>query len=117
MSKLVFDNRMAKRGGELIRGSRILSVDPLIKEARVVYEATKQEPFYTYQMGKQQQLGNGNILISEPMAGRIFEVDQQGNTVWEYINRWSDTEVAMVSEAIRIPEQDWTGDATACAQQ
>ncbi len=33
-----------------------------------------------------QRLGNGNTLICEALTGRVFEVDTEGEIVWDYIN-------------------------------
>lgn len=54
-------------------------------------------------MGKQQPLENGNILIAEADGGRAFEVTRDGEVVWEFINRWSEDQVAVITEAQRLP--------------
>ena len=34
---------------------------------------------------RNQKLKNGNRLITEATAGRVFEISPQGETVWEWI--------------------------------
>ena len=59
--------------------------------------------FYTEIGGKHQILPNGNILISEFTAGRVFEVTSVGEIVWSYINRYDENEVYSISEGTRYP--------------
>jgi hypothetical protein len=101
---MLFDNRakISKRVGT--DGSRILEVDPTSREIEVAYQGNPDDIFFTAQMGKQQPLENGNILIASADGGRAFEVNRAGETVWEYINRWSDKKVAVITEAQRVPE-------------
>ena len=101
---LVFDNRFDAKGGKVLGGSRILSIDPRTREVNVVYEGNDKNRFYTGARGKQQRLPNGNILIVEQGAGRAFEVTPSGKMVWSYINRYDEDEVYGISEAIRFPK-------------
>jgi len=39
-------------------------------------------------------------------GGRVFEVDAEGNTVWEYVNRYNDEYVAEVTGA-RLLDADY----------
>ncbi len=98
----IFDNRQLTSDGR--KGfSRIVSVDPVSRAVRVLYEGTEQNRFYTSIMGKQQPLPNGNILITESKGGRAFEVAQNGETVWSFVNRWDEDWVVTISEATRYP--------------
>jgi Arylsulfotransferase (ASST) len=99
----VFDNRMDNANGALFGGSRIVEIDPAAQGVSVLYESNDDDFFYTDIMGKQQRLPNGNVLITESQGGRAFEVTEDGEIVWTYINRWDDDEVAWISEATRYP--------------
>ena len=48
----------------------------------------KQHPkaFFSLILSNAQRLPNGNTLINEGTNGRFFEVDPNGEMVWEYIN-------------------------------
>jgi hypothetical protein len=86
---LVFDNRT---GGPVRREfgfSRILEVNPATRRIAWSYAGSEREPFYTDARGKQQPLPNGNVLVTEAQAGRVFEVargPEGGRIVWEWVN-------------------------------
>lgn len=109
------NNRDGTPTGSLLGGSNILEVDPVTGATRVMYGGISSQRMYSENMGKHQSLESpaGNILITESTAGRVLEVDSTGETVWQFINRFDDDEVALVFEATRYPEgyftvTDWT---------
>ena len=77
----------------------------------MLYEGNDNNSFYTDQRGKCQHLPNGNILIVEAYAGRVFEVTSSGQIVWVYINRYDEDEIYKIEGAIRLPEsyKNFTG--------
>ena len=50
------------------------------------YIANNPGDFYSTNISGANRLANGNTMICEGNTGRFFEVDDLGNTVWEYIN-------------------------------
>ena len=74
---LVYDNRNAGLG------SRVAEIFPETGEIVWEYEA---EGFYSGHISGAQRLINGNTLICEGAEGRIFEVDPEGNIVWEHFS-------------------------------
>ncbi len=50
------------------------------------YVADPVTDFFSGRVSGAQRLPNGNTLICEGSNGRLFEVDYDGNMVWEYIN-------------------------------
>ena len=44
------------------------------------------ERFYSEAWGEQQPLPNGNVLITESYAGRVFEINRAGDIVWSWVN-------------------------------
>jgi hypothetical protein len=62
----------------------------------------------------QQQLPNGNILITESLGGRVLEVtrDQPGRIVWEYVNALGEIDgrarVGLITHAERFPAESLT---------
>ena len=97
----IFDNNVApeSRGPQ----SRIVTVSAKNNQVQVVYSGSEKQPFYTNIMGKHQWLPNGNILITESMKGRAFEINPDGELVWEYLNLVSKGLLALVDEAQRLP--------------
>jgi hypothetical protein len=95
----VFDNHTDNADGRVFGGSRIVKVDPNTREVQVVYAGNRQSPFYTDIEGEHAYLVNGNLLISESMAGRIFEVDHSSRIVWEFVNRYDEARVVAETNA------------------
>jgi len=87
-------------GVELL-GSRIMAINPATKQETVLYRSGADNFFHTPIRGKQQFLPNGNILITEWAAGRVFEVDKDGRVVWNYLNRFDEDEMYIISQASR----------------
>jgi len=79
-SIMLFDNR-----GKSPRASRILKYNHQTKISTVAYEGNAANPFATRIRGMQQQLANGNLLITESQRGRIFEVLPTREIVWDFI--------------------------------
>jgi len=101
---VVFNNNNDAAEGTLFGGSNVLAIDPGTREVTVAYQAAPGQRWFTHVRGKQQILENGNALITENEAGRVFEVTPDGEVVWEFINRYDEDEVARMSDAVRYPE-------------
>jgi len=50
------------------------------------YQAPNPSDFYSNIQSGAERLGNGNTLICEGVEGRFFEIDIDGNKVWDYVN-------------------------------
>jgi hypothetical protein len=98
----VFDN-LGVLPGASPRQSRILILTAPEGTIEVAYEGTAEHPFFTNIMGKSQWLANGNLLITESRRGRAFEVNQKGETVWEYLNPVGNGMIGIVEEVTRLP--------------
>lgn len=95
--------------------SRIMTVDPKTHETRVIFRGSKQVPFYSWERGKHQILENGNILITEPQHGRVFEVDPKGQLVWEREMVWDSKTNLIVTEARHLPPAFYAGGPPTCS--
>jgi hypothetical protein len=78
---VLFDNRGNIGAGE---PSRILEVDPISGATIRSYSGGTAHPFSSSVHGTKQLLPNGNLLITETMGGRVFEVTDAGALVWQY---------------------------------
>ncbi len=83
-SVLVFDNGNL-RVGSTSPFSRALQFDPRTGETVWAYTDPMPAAFFSPYMGSAERLWNGNTLICESAFGRLFEVTQEGRTVWEYL--------------------------------
>ena len=89
--------------GSRLGGSTIIEADPVSGQTSVRYGGRPDQMMYTKIRGTHQRLANGNTLIAESHAGRVFEISEAGDIVWKYTNRYDDTSVALVIDAIRYP--------------
>ena len=80
---MLFDNGM-HRGD--VDYSRVIEIDPDTNEIVWEYTGNPPESFYSPIVGNSEWLPNGNILICEGAAGRIFELTPMREVVWEYVN-------------------------------
>ena len=114
----VFNNNSDDtESGTIFGGSSIVRVDPSSGAVTVRYGAALDQHMYTRYRGKHQTLENGNILVTETQAGRIFEIDDRGDIVWEFMNRFDEDEVASVTQADRYPEDYFTVEDWACGSE
>lgn len=77
---LIFDNG-TRRGS-----SRVIQVEPATQRIVWQYQGDPPESFFSDVRGSAQALPNGNVLVTESMRGRVFEVTRAGDVVWEFLN-------------------------------
>ena len=85
---LVFDNGFHELYAPNVM-SRVLELNP--NDGTIVWcfgESNERHLFYSSTMSSCQRLPNGNTFICEGTWGRIFEVDQEGELVWEFVNNF-----------------------------
>ena len=102
------NNNDGTPAGSSLGGSTVVEVDPVTGAARTLYGGSPGQMVYSNIRGKHQKLANGNLLITESEAGRLLEVDGNGEIVWEYVNRYDDKDVAVIFEGSRYPEHYFT---------
>jgi hypothetical protein len=100
----VFDNNNVgpEQSGQR---SQIVLLSAASRQRTVYYTAHDRAPFYSDIMGKHQWLPNGNLLITESMRGRAFEIDRDGRVVWEYVNLVGAGYAALMEEVQRLPDR------------
>jgi len=98
----VFDNNHVGPYGSGVQ-SRIVAIDAPTNGLTVKFAGNDDVPFYTDEMGKHQWLPNGNLLVTESVLGRAFELNPAGEVVWEYINYVAPDQVGYVTEVTRLP--------------
>ena len=99
----IFDNqRDLPNPDSDIGASMIKSVNPATGETKDIYPRDGESQFYTSVGGKHQKRANGNRLITEALAGRVFEVTSRVETVWEWISEpFDEKDVPEVFEGTR----------------
>jgi len=97
----VFDNNNV--GAPPDQGaSRIVEYSFADGTEKVLFEGDAAHPFYSYIMGKQHRLANGNLLVTESVKGRVLEVDDEGRVIWTYNNIVKPGIAGLVEDAQRI---------------
>jgi hypothetical protein len=95
------------------RVSTITRIDPATNSYRTLYGGTSDQELLSIIRGKVDQTAGGGLFITEFEGGRVLETDAGGRVVWEYINRYSESEVAEITEGRLYPEgyfavADWS---------
>jgi outer membrane protein assembly factor BamB len=74
----VFDNGEAT--------SRVIEIDPAKDEIVWSYHGVPFNQFFSGHISGASRLESGNVLVCEGTSGRLFEVNQASEVVWEWIN-------------------------------
>ena len=79
----IFDN-----GSERPQGNRSRVIEVNLATDKIVWEyaANGSNSFFSYRQGAAQRLPNGNVLVTSPQQGHLFEVTPDGEVVWEFVN-------------------------------
>ena len=81
---IVFDNGSSPyKDLDHVGCSFAIELDPVAQKTMWAYD--DREFFHSNFTSAVQRLRNGNTLITEAWHGRIFEVTQEKETVWEYV--------------------------------
>jgi outer membrane protein assembly factor BamB len=74
----VYDNGQAT--------SRVIEIDPETNEIIWTYHGVPFSQFFSGHISGASRLDSGNVLVCEGTSGRLFEVNQAREVVWEWIN-------------------------------
>ncbi|WP_223279690.1 aryl-sulfate sulfotransferase [Streptomyces sp. SDr-06] len=81
---LVFDNGVYRPGHD-VPYSRLVELDRASGAVVWEYHDPARESFFAPFMGAAQRLPNGNTLVTDSPAGRLFEVTREGYLCWEFV--------------------------------
>ncbi|MFF4186281.1 aryl-sulfate sulfotransferase [Streptomyces sp. NPDC001691] len=81
---LVFDNGVYRPGHD-VPYSRVVELDRASGAVVWEYHDPARESFFAPFMGAAQRLPNGNTLVTDSPAGRLFEVTREGYLCWEFV--------------------------------
>ncbi len=84
----IFDNGMHRIG---MSYSRVVEVNPADSSVVWTYTGEPQEQFFSGHISGAERRPNGNVLVCEGTSGRVFEVTQRGETVWEWLSPFTVT--------------------------
>jgi hypothetical protein len=98
---VVYNNGRIGFSFNRIPGSNLIELNPSSGKTRIIYPRDGMPSFYTDIMGNHQLLPNGNRLVTESRAGRIFEITGKGQIVWAYVEAFDNTHAALIEFAER----------------
>ncbi|WP_157775698.1 arylsulfotransferase family protein [Hartmannibacter diazotrophicus] len=106
---MAFNNRMSRDFSE------VLDIDPRTFKTKVLFDGSKHD-FYSRIRGKIEMLDNGTLVVTSPQQARAFEVDANGDTVFEMANLkpGSDTLNYTLSEMKWFPMDYFKEDTWKC---
>ncbi len=103
---LLFDNGMHRTLD--LSYSRVVEVNPADNEIVWSWQGEPREQFFSAHISGAARLANENTLITEGASGRIFEVTQRGQVVWEWISPFMTRQIGLncnwLFRAWRYPE-------------
>ncbi|RFU87965.1 aryl sulfotransferase [Streptomyces triticagri] len=84
---LVFDNGVFRPNAVVsdVPYSRVIEIERPSGKVVWEYHDPAREAFFAPFMGSAQRLPNGNTLVTDSPAGRLFEVTADGYLCWEYV--------------------------------
>lgn len=80
---LLFDN--GSEGPEE-RRSAVFEINPKTSEVVWEFEPKHTSSFFSHRQGAAQRLPNGNTFVTSTHGGHLFEIDKNGNVVWDYVS-------------------------------
>ena len=103
----VFNNNMHRRY------SSIVEIDPTHGQHRALVDG-KAYDFYSWHLGEHQVLPNGDVLITSPDQGRIFEVAPDKSVTFDFRNRFAEGEPPLSVSESRFLPLDYFRDLPTC---
>jgi hypothetical protein len=101
---MLFDNGVHRAN---LPRSRVVEIDRTTGAVIWEWEGDPPESFFSWNVSNAEPLPNGNVLVCEGAAGRLFEVTRGGDVVWEWISpfrgRMQGRGTAIIFRAHRYP--------------
>jgi hypothetical protein len=99
----VYDNNNQFSKNDNNAFSQIVRISVPDNTVTPLFKGNEKIPFYSKILGKQQQLANGNLLITDSRNGKAIEVNSNNELVWEFINVIDKNTAAVIQEVERLP--------------
>ena len=83
--------------------TNIIAVDPVSRKTEVIFGERPGQEMLSVIRGQHEILENNRVLITEFDAGRVLEVDADGQILWEYVNFYNEDFVGEITNAAVFP--------------
>ncbi len=81
---------------------RVVEYDPMTNETKILFFNRSKEEMYSYWRGYYKKLDNGTMIVSSAETGRVLQVDDKGEIIWE-LRTIHDRKAAMVPYTKKVP--------------
>jgi hypothetical protein len=98
------------------RRTNIIAVDPVTRKTEILFGERPGQEMRSVIRGKHEILDDNGMLITEFDAGRVLEVDADGQIVWEYVNRYDDEFVGEITNSAIYPADYFQAEWKTCGQ-
>lgn len=96
----IFNNNAIREDNK--GSSHIVIKNIVTGDTKTLFSQKRQNLFYTFAMGAHQRLANGNLLITESLQGRVFEITPAGKIVWEHFNPLKKKVLGIIDKAQKV---------------
>ncbi len=96
--------------------TNIIAVDPETRETEVIFGEAPGQEMLSVVRGQHELLEDDGMVIAEFDAGRVLEVDADGEVVWEYVNQYDDDFVGEITDAAIHPADYFQTEWQDCEQ-
>ena len=94
--------------------TNIMTINPVTRHTAVVFGEKPGQEMLSVIRGQHEILQGYGILITEFDAGRVLEVNTNGEIVWEYVNHYDDDFVGEIANAAIYPVNYFNGVWQSC---
>ncbi|QPG58250.2 arylsulfotransferase family protein [Shewanella eurypsychrophilus] len=98
----IFNNSVKELAFARAPGSNIIEFDPMTNISNIIYPTRVQDAFFSKIMGNHQALPNGNRLITESLSGRVFEINHDGEIIWQIIIPYDEDLASLIAISHRV---------------
>lgn len=70
--------------------------------SNIIYPTKVQDAFFSKIMGNHQTLPNGHRLVTESLSCRVFEINKDGEIIWQIIIPYDEDLASLITISYRV---------------
>ena len=95
--------------------TNIIAVDPVSRETEIIFGERPGQALLSVIRGDHAVLESDGILITEFDAGRVLEVNESRQVIWEYVNKYNEEFVGEITNSAIYSKDYFQTEWTSCA--